>query len=138
MGQAGDKTGGCGNATSDVGPFYCPTDQTIYLDTDFYQQVLEGQLGGKDAPFLRAYVIAHEFGHHIQKLLGYMGQVRTQRGPKSDSVKLELQADCYAGMWAQAAQSTPAACPVSAARSLPVLTSHRRTARSGSLRDGNW
>jgi predicted metalloprotease len=100
-------TGGCGNATTDVGPFYCPTDQTIYLDTTFYRDMLEGQLGGKDAPFVRAYVIAHEYGHHIQNLLGYMGKVRTQQGPKSDSVKLELQADCFAGMWAQAATTTP-------------------------------
>jgi predicted metalloprotease len=101
------STGGCGSATAAVGPFYCPTDQTIYLDTSFYRDVLEGQLGGRDAPFLRAYVVAHEFGHHIQNLLGYMGQVRTQQGPRSDSVKLELQADCFAGMWAQAAQTTP-------------------------------
>ncbi|SFC50959.1 hypothetical protein SAMN04487968_107113 [Nocardioides terrae] len=101
------STNGCGTATTDVGPFYCPTDQTIYLDTSFYQDMLEGQLGGKDAPFVRAYVIAHEFGHHIQNLLGVMGQVRTQQGPKSDSVKLELEADCFAGMWAQAAQTTP-------------------------------
>src|SRR5690242_3383142 len=99
------STGGCGNATTDVGPFYCPTDQTIYLDTTFYRDMLEGQLGGEDAPFVRAYVIAHEFGHHIQNLRGTMGQVRTQQGPKSDSVRLELQADCFAGMWAQAAQS---------------------------------
>jgi predicted metalloprotease len=100
-------TDGCGSATTDVGPFYCPTDRTIYLDTRFYTDMLQGQLGGKDAPFVRAYVVAHEFGHHIQNLLGIMGQVRTQQGPKSDSVRLELQADCFAGMWAQAAQSTP-------------------------------
>ncbi|GAB7006021.1 neutral zinc metallopeptidase [Nocardioides sp. AN3] len=105
--SGGVRTGGCGNATTDVGPFYCPTDQTIYLDTSFYRDMLEGQLGGKDAPFVRAYVIAHEYGHHIQNLLGTMGKVRTQQGARSDSVKLELQADCYAGMWAQAAQTTP-------------------------------
>ncbi|UDY25134.1 neutral zinc metallopeptidase [Nocardioides sp. Kera G14] len=97
------STQGCGTATEDVGPFYCPTDQTIYLDTAFYQDMLEGQLGGQDAPFVRAYVIAHEYGHHIQNLLGIMNKVKTQQGQNSDSVKLELQADCFAGMWAQAA-----------------------------------
>lgn len=101
------QTQGCGSATADVGPFYCPTDRTIYLDTTFYEDVLQGQLGGRDAPFLRAYVIAHEYGHHVQNLLGIMGRVKTQQGPKSDSVRLELQADCFAGMWAQAAQSVP-------------------------------
>jgi uncharacterized protein len=105
--EGGVRTDGCGSATADVGPFYCPTDRTIYLDTTFYKDVLEGQLGGQDAPFVRAYVIAHEFGHHIQNLLGIMGKVRTQSGANSDSVKLELQADCFAGMWTQAARSTP-------------------------------
>lgn len=103
----GVNTQGCGSASSDVGPFYCPTDETIYLDTRFFADVLERQLGGEDAPFTRAYVIAHEFGHHIQNVLGYMGQVRTQQGPESDAVRLELQADCLAGMWAQAAQTVP-------------------------------
>ncbi|MFT4262115.1 MAG: neutral zinc metallopeptidase [Nocardioides sp.] len=102
------QTDGCGSATEDVGPFYCPTDQTIYLDTDFYQDMLEGQLGGQDAPFVRAYVIAHEYGHHIQNLLGIMNQVRTQQGADSDSVKLELQADCFAGMWAGSATTASA------------------------------
>ena len=97
---------GCGAASSDVGPFYCPTDRTIYLDTTFFDDVLEQQLGGPDGGFVEAYVLAHEYGHHIQNLLGTMGQVKTQQGPKSDAVRLELQADCYAGMWAKAAAST--------------------------------
>ena len=90
---------GCGEATSQVGPFYCPPDQQIYLDTTFFRDVLEQQLGGKGGDFVEAYVIGHEYGHHIQNLLGTMGQVKTQQGADSDAVRLELQADCYAGMW---------------------------------------
>jgi uncharacterized protein len=90
---------GCGQATSQVGPFYCPADQQIYLDTTFFADVLEGQLGGQGGDFVEPYVLAHEYGHHIQNLLGTMGRVRTQQGPESDAVRLELQADCYAGMW---------------------------------------
>ncbi|PUA79970.1 KPN_02809 family neutral zinc metallopeptidase [Nocardioides currus] len=90
---------GCGQATSQVGPFYCPADQQIYLDTTFFADVLEGQLGGQGGDYVEPYVLGHEFGHHIQNLLGTMNQVRTQKGPDSDAVRLELQADCYAGMW---------------------------------------
>lgn len=97
---------GCGDASSDVGPFYCPTDQTIYLDTTFFEDVLQRQLGGPSGAFVEPYVLAHEYGHHIQNLLGTMGRVRTQQGPQSDSVRLELQADCYAGMWTKSATTT--------------------------------
>jgi predicted metalloprotease len=92
---------GCGQASSQVGPFYCPPDQGIFLDTTFFRDVLEGQLGGEGGDFVEPYVLAHEYGHHIQNLMGTMGQVRTQQGPDSDAVRLELQADCYAGMWTQ-------------------------------------
>lgn len=97
---------GCGQATSQVGPFYCPADQQIYLDTTFFSDVLEGQLGGQGGDFVEPYVLGHEYGHHIQNLLGTMGQVRTQQGADSDAVRLELQADCYAGMWTAAAEGT--------------------------------
>ena len=96
---AGAVATGCGQASSQVGPFYCPPDQQIYLDTTFFTDVLEGQLGGQGGDFVEPYVLAHEYGHHIQNLLGTMGQVRTQQGAGSDAVRLELQADCYAGMW---------------------------------------
>ncbi len=99
--QAGRS--GCGAAQSAMGPFYCPTDQGIYLDTDFYRQ-LDQELGAS-GQFARDYVIAHEYGHHIQNLLGMSGQVRSlqQQNPGQAnrlSVRLELQADCYAGVWA--------------------------------------
>ena len=96
----------CGAASSDVGPFYCPADESIYLDTDFFDEVLERQLGGPDGGFVEFYVLAHEYGHHISHLLGFFGKVRTQQGPQSDAVRLELQADCYAGMWAHHATTT--------------------------------
>ena len=72
---------GCGEATSQVGPFYCPPDETIYLDTTFFQDVLEGQLGGQGGEFVEPYVIGHEYGHHLQNLLGIMGRVRPNRAP---------------------------------------------------------
>ena len=86
-----------------MGPFYCPTDHGIYLDTDFYRQ-MEQELGA-DGAFARDYVIAHEYGHHLQNLLGTSDKVRQaqERNPDSAnplSVKLELQADCFAGVWA--------------------------------------
>ena len=101
---SGQVDTGCGAATSDVGPFYCPPDESIYLDTKFFDQVLEDQLGGPDGLFVEMYVLAHEYGHHISNIIGDMGRVKSQQtGPESPGVRLELQADCFAGMWAKAA-----------------------------------
>ncbi|MBO0844317.1 MAG: neutral zinc metallopeptidase [Nocardioides sp.] len=103
---SGSTPTGCGQASSDTGPFYCPGDQTIYFDPSFFHAILQQQLHGPSGAFVEPYVIAHEFGHHIQDLLGTMNKVKTQQGPNSDSVRLELQADCYAGMWAHNATTT--------------------------------
>lgn len=106
---AGSIDTGCGAATSAVGPFYCPADNEVYIDPSFYDRVLVQQLGGSDAPSSQMYVLAHEFGHHIQTLLGDIR--RSQQDPQGESsgaVRVELQADCYAGIWAHHATTTPA------------------------------
>lgn len=96
----------CGQASSAVGPFYCPPDQGIYLDTDFFA-TLSSQLGAQGGPLAEMYVVAHEWGHHIQNLTGIMDQAdRSQSGPGSDAIRLELQADCLAGAWAHSATTT--------------------------------
>ncbi len=99
----GGTRSGCGSAQSAMGPFYCPSDEGIYIDTAFFQQ-MERQMGA-GGDFARVYVMAHEYGHHIQKLTGVAGQIRSaqQQNPRASNqlqVRMELQADCYAGVWA--------------------------------------
>lgn len=96
---------GCGTAPSAVGPFYCPADETVYLDPTFFEELV--QLKGSKAEFSQAYVIAHEVGHHVQNLLGYSAEVDKHRGRRDEkqySVRLELQADYLAGVWAHHGQ----------------------------------
>ncbi|MET0703384.1 MAG: neutral zinc metallopeptidase [Mycobacterium sp.] len=97
---------GCGPADSAVGPFYCPPDQTVYIDTDFFQ-VLQDQFGSSGGPLAREYVVAHEYGHHVQNLLGDIGKAQQgAQGAEGNGVRTELQADCYAGVWAHFAAIT--------------------------------
>lgn len=101
----GSTNTGCGAANSSVGPFYCPVDSTIYLDVSFFNQL--DAMGGDGGSLSQMYVVAHEYGHHIQNLTGALARSQQDRqGPESGAVRVELQADCFAGAWVANASET--------------------------------
>ena len=111
---------GCGTASSEVGPFYCPVDTYVYIDLGFFDE-LKAKFGATGGPMAQAYILAHEYGHHVQDLLGLLEGSSGQTGATSQAVRTELQADCLAGVWANHAVETGYLEPITKAQVADAL-----------------